>query len=580
MNLLKIIKRIILFILKEFFSFVIKLSLFVLILVGIVVFFTNKKLNIKEDNIILKDNIYVNINLAQSYKERNFSGNFLEEKTFSFYSLLKIISELKDEVNVDGIILNLDNISLNYAQVEELSKEIEIYKKNTNKEVIAYMQNVDKKNYYLASYANKIYMPPTNSTTVNIYPYFKESFYKRNLFDKLGVKFKIVNTGDYKSYGEDLANTEMSKEHREDSTRILEKNYKKFLEVVSKNRNIDSEDFRKLIENGDLVAASSQDLYERKLIDDFLYWNQLENKIEKDKIISIEKYKTYLEKNFIEYDKSKNIIYILPLEGEIADSEVYIFDQIFINSNIVVNELEKLEKNEKIKGIVLRINSPGGSALTSDIINQKIKEVRKKKPIYVSMSGVAASGGYYIASNTDKIFADENTITGSIGVVSILPNFSKFLDKVGIKNEKIYKGKFADIYSSDELTEEKYNKILKSNLKVYDDFLKEVSVGRGINRKDLERIAQGRVWIGKEALDIGLIDEIGGIFDTVESLAEKLKLEEYKVVFSEETVDIKNIFRKYSKFLKADKLNYLKEKAYRNDLYNKPIIYFPYEILD
>lgn len=580
MNLLRTIKRIIFFILKEFFSFVIKLSLFVLILVGIVGFFANKKSNIKEDNIIPKDNVYVSINLGQSYKERNFSGNFLEEKTLSFYSLLKIISELKDEANVDGIILNLDNISLNYAQVEELSKEIEIYKKESNKEVIAYMQNVDKKNYYLASYANKIYMPPTNSTTVNIYPYFKESFYKKNLFDKLGVKFKIVNTGDYKSYGEDLASTEMSKEHREDSTRILEKNYKKFLEVVSKNRNLDSEDFRKLIENGDLVAASSQDLYERKLIDNFLYWNQLENKIDKDKIVSIEKYKTYLDKNFIEYDKSKNIIYILPLEGEIADSEVDIFDQIFINSNIVVNELEKLEKNEKVKGIVLRINSPGGSALTSDIINQKIKEVRKKKPIYISMSGVAASGGYYIASNADKIFADENTITGSIGVVSILPNFSQLLDKVGVKSEKIYKGKFADIYSSDELTEEKYNKILKSNLKVYDDFLKEVSVGRKINRKDLERIAQGRVWTGKEALDIGLIDEIGGIFDTVENLAEKLKLEEYKVVFSEETVDIKNVFRKYSKFLKADKLNYLKEKAYKNDLYNKPVMYFPYEILD
>ncbi len=386
-------------------------------------------------------------------------------------------------------------------------------------------------------------------------------------------------TGDYKSYGEDLASSYMSKENREDTTRILNENYQYFLDIVSENLKYSREELDNIIKNGDLVAASSQDLFEKKLITGYMYWDELQRNLGNDNIISLNEYdEDYVIEN---YENSKNQIYVLALEGEIVHYEDEILDTMFIGSRSIIENLDKLEKDENVKGVILRVNSPGGSALTSDKINNRIKEFVKKKPIYISMGSVAASGGYYISSNASKIFADENTITGSIGVVSMIPNFSELLKKVGVNSEKISEGNFADLYSSDEMTEEKYNKILKSNLKVYDDFLEEVSKGRKIPREKLEKIAEGRIWTGREAIQIGLVDEIGGLKDVAYAMVKDLGIEnDYSIIFLEEKFDIKNLYKKYSRFLKTDSLELLKEKLYNENLYNRPVLYMPYEILD
>ena len=202
---------------------------------------------------------------------------------------------------------------------------------------------------------------------------------------------------------------------------------------------------------------------------------------------------------------SNNIIYVVPLEGDIVESQTEVFAG---EENINVSEtLEKTKyskkKNNKIKAVVLRVNSPGGSALTSDIIAEKVKELAEEKPVYVSMSSVAASGGYYISTNAHKIFVDRNTITGSIGVVSILPDFSKLITDNGVNIEKIFDGEYSDLYSADSFTEKKYNKIYNSNLKVYEDFLNVVSKGRRIDKEKLKTIAEGRIWTGDEAIKIG-----------------------------------------------------------------------------
>ena len=228
----------------------------------------------------------------------------------------------------------------------------------------------------------------------------------------------------------------------------------------------------------------------------------------------------------------------------------------------------------------MRINSPGGSALTADIIAEKVKELASEKPVYVSMSSVAASGGYYISANADKIYVDRNTVTGSIGVVSVLVDYSSLLKDNGVNVEKISEGEYSDLYSADNFTEKKYNKIYNSNLKVYEDFLNVVSKGRKIDKEKLKTLAEGRVWTGTEAVKNGLADEIGGIYSTIYGVTEDNNIEDYTVVFAKDKVEIGNIYKKYSKYIKMDKKDLIKTTIFRDYLYNKPVTYLPYDILD
>lgn len=578
MKILHYLKRFILFVIKEVLSFFIKLFLF-LFIVGIIISAVIKNFE-KKPTVAIKDKAYILINLADSYNERLLKSNLFEDDSISFYTLLQSVENASYDDRVEGIILKMNGDSLSYAQSEELAHELSMARA-ADKKIIAYFENVGRKNYYLASYANEIYMPSANSTNVNIYPYFREEFYIKKLADKFGVKFNIIHVGDYKSYMENLASSTMSKEAREDTVRILDKNYNNFLDIVSLNRKLNRDDLDKIIKDGDLVAASSVDLMNNKLIDKYAYWDNIISMVGgKDKIITIQDYtKNYYKEENLE--SSNNVVYVIPLEGDIVESETEVFAG---EENINVAEtLEKLniaKENDKIKAVVLRINSPGGSALTSDIIAEKIKELASEKPVYVSMSSVAASGGYYISANADKIFVDRNTITGSIGVVSILPDFSKLITDNGVNIEKISEGEYSDLYSSDTFTEKKYNKIYNSNLKVYDDFLNVVSKARKIDKEKLKTIAEGRIWTGEEAVKIGLADEIGGLNEAIYGIAEDNDMDEYSIVVAKDKFELGNIYKKYSRYIKMDIKDLIKEKIFKDYLYNKPVTYLPYDVLD
>ena len=578
MKILHYLKRFILFVIKEVLSFFIKLFLF-LFIVGIIISAVIKNFE-KKPTVAIKDKAYILINLADSYNERLLKSNLFEDDSISFYTLLQSVENASYDDRVEGIILKMNGDSLSYAQSEELAHELSMARA-ADKKIIAYFENVGRKNYYLASYANEIYMPSANSTNVNIYPYFREEFYIKKLADKFGVKFNIIHVGDYKSYMENLASSTMSKEAREDTVRILDKNYNNFLDIVSLNRKLNRDDLDKIIKDGDLVAASSVDLMNNKLIDKYAYWDNIISMVGgKDKIITIQDYtKNYYKEENLE--SSNNVVYVIPLEGDIVESETEVFAG---EENINVAEtLEKLniaKENNKIKAVVLRINSPGGSALTSDIIAEKIKELASEKPVYVSMSSVAASGGYYISANADKIFVDRNTITGSIGVVSILPDFSKLITDNGVNIEKISEGEYSDLYSSDTFTEKKYNKIYNSNLKVYDDFLNVVSKARKIDKEKLKTIAEGRIWTGEEAVKIGLADEIGGLNEAIYGIAEDNDMDEYSIVVAKDKFELGNIYRKYSRYIKMDTKDLIKEKIFKDYLCNKPVTYLPYDVLD
>ena len=578
MKILHYLKRFILFVIKEVLSFFIKLFLF-LFIVGIIISAVIKNFE-KKPTVAIKDKAYILINLADSYNERLLKSNLFEDDSISFYTLLQSVENASYDDRVEGIILKMNGDSLSYAQSEELAHELSMARA-ADKKIIAYFENVGRKNYYLASYANEIYMPSANSTNVNIYPYFREEFYIKKLADKFGVKFNIIHVGDYKSYMENLASSTMSKEAREDIVRILDKNYNNFLDIVSLNRKLNRDDLDKIIKDGDLVAASSVDLMNNKLIDKYAYWDNIISMVGgKDKIITIQDYtKNYYKEENLE--SSNNVVYVIPLEGDIIESETEVFAG---EENINVAEtLEKLniaKENDKIKAVVLRINSPGGSALTSDIIAEKIKELASEKPVYVSMSSVAASGGYYISANANKIFVDRNTITGSIGVVSILPDFSKLITDNGVNIEKISEGEYSDLYSSDTFTEKKYNKIYNSNLKVYDDFLNVVSKARKIDKEKLKTIAEGRIWTGEEAVKIGLADEIGGLNEAIYGIAEDNDMDEYSIVVAKDKFELGNIYKKYSRYIKMDTKDLIKEKIFKDYLYNKPVTYLPYDVLD
>ena len=578
MKILHYLKRFILFVIKEILSFFIKLFLF-LFIVGIIISAIIKNFE-EKPTIAIKNKAYVLINLADSYNERLLKSNLFEDDSINFYTLLQSVENASYDDRVEGIILKLNGDSLSYAQSEELAHELSMARA-ADKKIIAYFENVGRKNYYLASYANEIYMPSANSTNVNIYPYFREEFYIKKLADKFGVKFNIIHVGDYKSYMENLASSTMSKEAREDTVRILDKNYNNFLDIVSLNRKLNRDDLDKIIKDGDLVAASSVDLMNNKLIDKYAYWDNIISMVGgKDKIITIQDYtKNYYKEENLE--SSNNVVYVIPLEGDIVESETEVFAG---EENINVAEtLEKLniaKENDKIKAVVLRINSPGGSALTSDIIAEKIKELASEKPVYVSMSSVAASGGYYISANANKIFVDRNTITGSIGVVSILPDFSKLITDNGVNIEKISEGEYSDLYSSDTFTEKKYNKIYNSNLKVYDDFLNVVSKARKIDKEKLKTIAEGRIWTGEEAVKIGLADEIGGLNEAIYGIAEDNDMDEYSIVVAKDKFELGNIYKKYSRYIKMDTKDLIKEKIFKDYLYNKPVTYLPYDVLD
>ena len=409
----------------------------------------------------------------------------------------------------------------------------------------------------------------------------REEFYTKKLSDKFGVKFNIIHVGDYKSYQENLAKDTMSKEAREDSTRILNLNYENFLDIVSLNRKLNRDDLDKIIKDGDLVAASSIDLFSNKLIDKYSYWDNLVTLLGgKDKLISIQDYaKNYYQEATL--DDSDNIVYVIPLEGDIVEAQTEIFSgEANINVGETIAKLNTAKENKKIKAVVLRVNSPGGSALTSDIIAEKVKELASEKPVYVSMSSVAASGGYYISANANKIYVDRNTVTGSVGVVSVLVDYSSLLKDNGVNVEKISEGEYSDLYSADTFTEKKYNKIYNSNLKVYEDFLNVVSKGRKIDKERLKELAEGRVWTGTEAVKNGLADEIGGLYSTIYAITEDNDIDDYTVVLAKDKVEIGNIYKKYSRYIKMDKKDLIKTTVFKDYLYNKPVTYLPYDILD
>ncbi|WP_432204915.1 signal peptide peptidase SppA [Cetobacterium somerae] len=532
MILLKWLLDFLKFVVREISSMIIKFIFLLVLLVLAFNYFTkNKKAPIEKKS-------YLKIDLSKEFNETLVQSPFdFNSKGINFYQLLKSIKTSKNDSNIQGIILFLDDNTLSRSQIDELGETLN-YFKTSNKPIYSYGAMLDNNSLLLSSYSTKSLMPPSASTAVNITGYNKDIPYFKSLTEKLGIDVNVIHVGDFKTYGENYTRNEMSEENRSDLKRILDKSYSFFVNDLSENLSADSNNLNNIILSGQLMGESSEILKNNHLISSLKYWEDFKKEKEIENITDIGNYFSSLKENI----NSKNKIALIYADGEINYTASKNPTASTITPDKFISALEKASSDETIKGIVIRVNSPGGSALASDIIYNSIKNV--EKPVYISIGSVAASGGYYISTAGKKIFADKNSITGSIGVVSLIPNFKQLTEKVGVNMNDISLGKFADLYSlTTPMTPERKEKIYNSNLKVYHEFLNRVAYGRNLPLEEVEKIAQGKVWLGEEGLNNGLVDSLGGINKTIDSLASDLSLkDDYSVIEIPYEEDLKALF--------------------------------------
>ena len=486
-----------------------------------------------KEEVTVKDNSILTIDLGGVIDEREIDNPFQEimgeNNKIGLRELLRSIAYASEDEKIKGILLLHAYSPNSYATLQEIRDALVEFK-SSGKFVYAFSEMLEEHAYYVSSMANKIYLHPTGDMVFNGSSY--QVMYLKNMFDKIGVEIQLIRHGKYKSAGESLITDKMSDENREQIKSFSGSIYHTYLKQIADSRKKSFEEVLNI--SMQLKIRTSKDALDLGMIDGLKYKDEVEDELReltgvdagKDlKYVSLDDY------NAVSKDKnstSKNKIAIIYAVGEIVSGEG---DNEQMGSEEMVKAISKARKDSSIKAVVLRINSPGGSALASDVIWREVILTKKVKPVIVSMGAVAASGGYYIAAPADKIVAEPTTITGSIGVFGALPNAQKLLnDKLGIRIEKVNMGEFADIGSPDRpLTSAEYGIIQSMIDRIYDDFITKVSTGRSLSKSQVDSIAQGRVWSGQEALAIGLVDTLGGIKTALAIAAQAAGLDEYKV---------------------------------------------------
>jgi protease-4 len=515
------------FILATIFGLFIFSFLVVLIFIAIISSAGSGTDNVVSDNSILKIKIHKNIEERES---DDFWGSLSpfdanEGGTMGLLNLRQAIKHAKNDTKIKGIFLDLHDTQTGFATLEELRNELIDFKKS-GKYIVAYSETYSEGSYYLASVADKIYLP--NSGQVEINGLNMELLYFKGTLEKLQVKPEVFKVGTYKSAVEPFILDQMSEANRAQLKSFLNSIYDDYLTNVAKSRNLDVNTLRNISQS--MLIRNADDALKYKIVTDLGYYDNAEEyvrtklglgKKEKIKFVSYEKYEASIERPD-EVDADKDIAVIFAsgtIESGNGNAQT-------IGSEKIAGEIRKARLNEKVKAIVLRINSPGGSALASDIIWREVMLARKEKPIIASMSDLAASGGYYIAMACDTIVANKSTITGSIGVFGLLFNGKDFLkEKLGITSDREKTGKYSDIITfTRELTDDERAIVQAEVERIYADFTQKAAEGRKMNVDDLRKIAEGRVWSGIEGKQNGLVDVFGGLDEAIAIAAKKAKL--------------------------------------------------------
>jgi len=478
----------------------------------------NKNENVK------KSYEYILFNVSDVVEDKVIGSDFLSDReNLSYMDVLNSLDDIKKNNQVKGVIIALDTVNLSSAKVEELSKKFEELKAN-NKKIYAFGAYITNANYKLASIANEVVMIPSASASLDLTGYHYSNMYYKGLLDKLGVNMEVVRIGNYKSYGENYTGNEMTPELRSELTRILENRYGKFIEDVSKNRKIDKNTLNNDIVNGTDTNLTPFAARDKNLVDKLEQFSDFTKRlnIREDNVADITDYYEKRVKDEKVGNPRNGTIAVIYAEGSIMYDPNGVTEGVITPDNIL-EKVEKAMQTKNLRGIVLRVNSGGGSALASEVIYQELTKLNI--PIYVSMSDTTASGGYYISMAGNKVFANNATITGSIGVVSMIPKFYNAQEKFGVHSNSISKGKYSDINDSfAPLSQESRDKITQSMQETYSEFKSRVSKSRKIDENTLENYAQGKIWLGDEAKNINLVDGIASLDEVIKIMARDLGL--------------------------------------------------------
>lgn len=490
----------------------------------------------------LKDNAVMVLKLQGQIEDRS-EDNWLGELTgeqFNNLGMNKILSSIrkaKDEDKVKGIYLETGILETDYATLQEIRNALADFKKS-GKWIIAYGDALSQGGYYLASVANKVYVNPEGN--VDWHGIASQPQYIKDVAAKFGVHFTVVKVGKYKSYTETYTEDKMSDANREQVSRYIGGLWQQMLADVSKSRNI-SKDSLNHYADGLMVFDNTKLLKSRKMVDGFCYYDEIRDVVKKQLGLKTDEAINQVDYNDVDMaiDDSNLMgeeIAVYYCQGSIVRMEtpsIYGSEQQIVSTK-VIKDLQELADNSQVKAVVLRINSGGGDAYASEQIWRAVKELNKKKPVVVSMGGMAASGAYYMSMGAQYIMAQPTTLTGSIGIFGALPDFSDLMTKkLGFKYDEVKTNRnsaYASAGMSRPWSAEEIVTMQNYVNRGYSLFRKRVAEGRKMSTEQVEKIAQGRVWLGTDAKNIKLIDGFGGLSDAIDKAAELAHLSSYQAV--------------------------------------------------
>ncbi len=524
---------------KQFFKFVFAsclgfvLAAFALLLFGVISL--TGLASSGESKTDIKANSVLELKLDKALPELSNNlerGTFDTDKTIGLTELTEQIKRAQTDKNIKGILLHQNSVEMGRATASVVRAALEDFRKS-GKFIVAYADYYSQGSYYLASTADRVYVNPAGG--IEFLGFASQVPYLKDMLDRVGVKMQIYYAGQFKSATEPLRATTMSPQNRLQITEYLGDLYNQFLDDIARSRKMTRQELYAVA--NEFKVQTGADAVKYKLADEAGYLDQVISDLkkrvgvkDKDKLplVSLDDYaKGYEAKD----SDSKNKIAVVYAEGEIDLNDDDKSGS--IEGNKYAKIIRRLRQDDKVKAIVLRINSGGGSALASELIWRELILARdeQKKPVIVSMGDVAASGGYFIACMADTIFAQPNTITGSIGVFSVIPSFEKTLrEKVGIRFDTVRTAHYAAMNGDFREFDPQVAKNLRSMTDtVYENFLQKVAVGRHKTRDEIHAIAQGRVWTGTRALANGLVDKLGGLDDAIKAAAAKGNLKDYKI---------------------------------------------------
>ena len=557
---------------KDFFKFTLAtitgiiLTSIVMFVISIIVVFS--MLSSTETETVVKKNSIMMLDLNGSLVERTSDNIFKElfdkeDSTYGLDDILASIKKAKENDDIKGIYIQATSLNANFASLQEIRDALNDFKKS-GKFIVAYSDNYTQGMYYLSSVANKVLLNPKGA--IEWRGLASQPLFLKGLLEKLGIEMQVFRVGTYKAAVERFSATEMSPANREQVTAYITSIWNEIITDVAASRKV-SVDSLNNYANRMLMFYPAEQTVKSGMADTLIYKNDVRDylkqlvEIDKDDDLAVLGLDEMINvKKNTPKDKSGNIIAVYYAFGEI-DGGSSSTDEDGIISNEVIKDLRKLKEDKDVKAVVLRVNSPGGSAFGSEQIWEAVCQLKKEKPVIVSMGDYAASGGYYISCAADTIVAEPTTLTGSIGIFGLIPNAKGLTDKLGLSFDVVKTHKFADFgnimrgMNTDEQT------LLQMYINQgYDLFVSRCAEGRKMSKKEIEKIAEGRVWTGETAKKIGLVDILGGIDKALEIAVKKAKVEGYTVVGYP---DRKNVLQE---LLNSKPGNYIESRMLKSQL--------------